>query len=111
MRLDLSDLTNHKNKHPFGDTQSDLCACNQEAETTVHFFCRCSLFLIPRFAFMDTVSGILAQNNILINSLDINDLVKIYLYGNDKFTDAENRSILLATIKYITDSNRFQAVI
>ena len=35
------------------------------------------------------------------------DLVKIYLYGNSSFKGSENRLTLLATIKYIMDSNRF----
>ena len=96
--------------HKFEDTQSDLCACNQEAETTTHFFCRCSLFAAQRIALVDTVSEILAQNNIFINILDIKDLVKIYLYGSYKFTEPENRIILLATIKFITDSIRFQSI-
>ena len=35
------------------------------------------------------------------------DLVKSYLYGDPSFKVSENRLILLATIKFITDSNRF----
>ena len=35
------------------------------------------------------------------------DIAKIYLYGNLSFKVSENRLILLATIKFITDSNRF----
>ena len=34
-------------------------------------------------------------------------LVLIYLYGNPSFKVSENRLILLATIEFITDSNRF----
>ena len=35
------------------------------------------------------------------------DLVNIYLYGDPSFKVAEKRLILLATIKFIADSNRF----
>ena len=35
------------------------------------------------------------------------DLVKTYLYGDPRFKVFENRLILLATIQFITDSNRF----
>ena len=104
LRLGLSDLKSHKMNHKFADTTSELCACNQEAETTIHFFCRCSLFLTQRIALVDSVSVILEQKNILINTLDIKDLVKIYLYGSYKFTDSDNRIILLATIKFIMDT-------
>ena len=93
--------------HKFPDTESEFCACYQEAETTIHFFCRCSFFSTQRISLLDTVSEMLALNNILINTLDKKDLVKIYLYGSYKFTDLDNRIILLATIKFITDSNRF----
>ena len=38
LRLGLSDLKSHKRCHNFADTQSDVCACNVEAETSIHFF-------------------------------------------------------------------------
>ena len=110
LRLGLSVLKSHKMNHKFADTQSDLCACNHEAETADHFFCRCSLFSTPRTALVNTVSEVLAQNNIFINTLDLKDLVKIYLYGSYNLSDPENRIILLATIKFVADCNRFQSI-
>ena len=92
----------------FADTQSDLCACNMEAETTIHHFCSCSLFSTERIVLVDSVFEILASHNLFTDRIDNNDLVKIYLYGNSKFVDDENRGILLATIKFIMDSNRFK---
>ena len=93
--------------HNFVDIQSDLCVCIEEAETITYFFCRCSLFSEQRIVLVDTVSEILARKNLFLNTLDIKDLVKIYLYGSCKFTVSENRYIFIATIKFITDSNRF----
>ena len=59
----------------------------------------CSLF--------DTVSDIFSPKNILIDNLNIKDLVKIYLYGDSRLKVSDNRLILIATIKFLTDSNRF----
>ena len=73
----------------------------------VFFFCRCSLFFTQRITLVDSVSEILAQNNLLINTLDNKDLVKIYLYGSSNFVDNDNRVIILAAIKFIKDSKRF----
>ena len=78
-----------------------------EAETSIHFFCSCYLFFIQRITLVDSVSEILAQNNLLINTLDNKDLVKIYLYGSSNFVDNDNRVIILAAIKFIKDSKRF----
>ena len=108
LRLGLSDLKSHKKCHDFADTQSDLCACNAEAETSIHFFCRCSLFLTQRITLVDSVSEMLAQNNLLIHTLDNKDLVKKYLYGSANFVDCDNRVIILAAIKFIMDSKCFK---
>ena len=108
LRLGLSDLKSHKRCHNFADTQSDVCACNVEAETSIHFFCRCSLFATQRISLVDSVSVVLAENNLPINTLHKKDLVKIYLYGSSNFVDNDNRVIILAAIKFIVDSKRFE---
>ena len=53
------------------------------------------------------VSDIFSQENIPITNLNMKDLVRIYLHGNPSFKVSETWLILLATIKFITDSNRF----
>ena len=107
LRVGLTQLKSHRKNHNFLDTPSDLCICNFESENTELFFCRCPLFSIPRLILVDTVSNILSQKNIHLTNLNMKDLVKIYLYGDSRFKACENRLILLATIKFITDSNRF----
>ena len=37
--------------------------------------------------------------------------MKIYLYGDSRLKVSDNRLILLATIKFLTDSNRFIIII
>ena len=93
LRVGLSQMRSHK-KHNLVDTPSNLCICNLD-------------FSIPRLFLVDTVPDIFSQNNILITNLNMKDLVNIYLYGDPSFKVSENRLILLATIKFIIDSNRF----
>ena len=52
-------------------------------------------------------------NNILINNnlnyptnFPLNEL-NLYLYGHPSISPVENRSILMATIKFIKDTHRF----
>ena len=52
-------------------------------------------------------STILLKNNLNYPvNLPANEL-NMYLYGLAKISPADNRSILLATIKFVKDTNRF----
>ena len=48
-----------------------------------------------------------------LNEIDIsfstneNELIDLILYGSDKFDDKKNYNILMSTIKFIKDSQRF----
>ena len=107
LRLGLSDLKYHKKSHNFLDTPSDMCACNEGAEDLIHFFCKCPLFDTERAVLVDTVSLILANQGLIIDNIEMRELVKIYLYGDFKFSALDNRLIILAAIEFITKSNRF----
>ena len=52
---------------------------------------------------MNAVSAILQKNDI---DFPGNEL-ELYLYGHPSINDYDNRKILLSTIKYITETNRF----
>ena len=54
---------------------------------------------------VSSYSKILLKNNYPAN-LPANEL-NMYLYGVTGISPADNRSILLATIKFIKDTNRF----
>ena len=97
LRLGLSQWRSRTKNHSFVDTPSNLCICNLEAENTEHLFCRCSILSIPRLFLVDMVSDIFSQEIIPITNLN----------GNPSFKVSDTRLILLATIKFITDSNRF----
>ena len=54
-----------------------------------------------------SISDILLKNNLNYPAnLPANEL-DIYLYGLTDISPADNRSILLATIKFVKDTNRF----
>ena len=46
LRVGLSPLRSHKNRHGFADTLSDKCVCNHGIENTNHFLFSCPLKLV-----------------------------------------------------------------
>ena len=103
LRLGLSPLRSHKRRHNFEDTPSESCLCKIGAEDTKHFLFKCPFHATKRASLATKVIPILIRNN--LNHLS--DDEKLYLYGNDSINDNENKAILLATIKFIKDTNRF----
>ena len=103
LRIGLSPLRNHKKRHGFVDTPSGDCACNQGIEDTRHFLFSCPLFIPQRATLMASVSVILQNYN--LGNLATNS--HLYLYGYRTIDFADNRQILLSTIKYITETRRF----
>ena len=87
------------------DTPSDLCICNIGAEDTKHFLFKCPFHATKRAILATEVIRILIRNN--LNHLANDE--KFYLYGNDSLNDFDNKSILIATIKYIHETNRFSS--
>ena len=103
LRLELSHLRSHKNNHNFEDTPSSLCFCETGIEDTNHYLFRCPFYAVHRVTLAAKVIGILITNN--LNQLG-ND-VSIYLYGHHSLSENDNRSIILATLEYLKNTNRF----
>ena len=103
LRVGLSPLRSHKRRHHFDDTPSELCLCKTGAEDTKHFLFKCPFYATKRASLATKVIPILIRNN--LNHLS--DDEKLYLYGNDSINDNDNKTILLATMKFIKDTNRF----
>ena len=103
LRLGLSPLRSHKKRHNFVDTPSDLCLCNVGVEDTKHFFFQCPFHATKRVSLAAEVIPILIRSN--LNHLSNDE--KLYLYGNESINDRDNKAILLATIKFIKETNRF----
>ena len=89
-------------KHNFNDTPSDICICKHEAETLSHYLFKCSSYQLQRIKLLDTVTLILSPN--LLDGL-YNP--KIYLYGSNALCAEANKVIILATINYILETERF----
>ena len=106
LRVGLSPLRSHKCAHKFVDTPSELCNCMlNTAETTCHFLFHCHHFVNPRKALYATVNPILLKYE--TRFLEDNSLLKLLLYGGEKFGLEDNQNILKATIKFIRNSCRF----
>ena len=94
-----------KKRHNFSDTPNDFCFCSNTPETTDHFILSCPLYVNPRATLINIVDTILASNNI-VTPIDDN-LTKLLLYGNPSLSDNDNKTILSATLDFITNSYRF----
>ena len=101
--LGLSPLRSHKFRHNFIDTPSDICLWKTGNETTEHFLFKCPFYTSKRFTLAENVVPLLPPHNFAFLQNDKN----LYLYGNEKLSEDENRLILLETIKFIKASNRF----
>ena len=103
LRVDFSHLNEHKFRHNFADTSNLLCSCSLEIESTAHFFLRCRYYNNIRITLMNELNDI--DNS--ITSRQPNELLRIILYGDCKFKDDVNKRILIATILFIKNRNRF----
>ena len=103
LRVGLSPLRSHKNLHNFLDTPSGNCICNHGIEDTNHFLLLCPLFITQRASLMANVTAILLKYN-LDNLLNQSHLL---LYGHRTIVFSENRQIILSTIKFIKETQRF----
>ena len=103
LRVDFSHLNDHKFRHNFADTLNPLCSCSLVTERMAHFFLRCRYYSIIRITLMNELND--TDNS--ITSRQTNELLRIILYGDCKFKDDVNKRILIATIQFIKNSNRF----
>ena len=105
LRLSLSPLNKHKFDHNFADTPSSICECGITPEDTLHFFFTCPLYYDQRVPLMEIIINSLAQKDILIQKPE--SLLHVCLYGHPKLNDVTNKNILNASLKYISETNRF----
>ena len=103
LRVGLSTLRYHKKRHNFIDTPSDKCCCNHGPEDINHFFFSCPLYTTCRTTLITNVMIILQKYNLA----RFKNLSSVYLYGHRLIKFADNRRILLSTIKYLKESRRF----
>ena len=102
LRLGSSKLSYHKKRHNLLETPSDQCLCKMDDEDCKHFFLICPFYNSIRIVLKTKVNAILLKNN--INCPLTNN---IYLYGNESLSENDDRKLLLATLEFIVNSNRF----
>ena len=103
LRLGLSPLTGRKCCHNFTDTPSGTCQCNKGIEYTSHFLLSCPFYTVQRVTLVTSVKEILLK----VNLIHLEDHSNLYLYGVPSINYSDNKKIILATIKYIKDTQRF----
>ena len=103
LRVSLSPLKGHKWCHNFSDTASGICVCNQDIEDTRHFLFSCPFYATQRATLMTSVNEILhkASLNRLVNQS------QLCLYGDPFLSNSDNKKVILSTLKYIKETQRF----
>ena len=103
LRVGLSPLIEHKKKHNFLDTPSNICTTCNSPENLEHFFLHCTRFSVARHEFLKTI--------ILLNRdfhlLEPKVKIKFLLYGDKSLSNITNKSVLKSSIKYLNDTKRF----
>ena len=102
LRLKFSTLNEHRFRHNF-DSVTPFCACGIDKEDNEHFFLHCSQFYLLR----QNLFGQLSDIPGLILNLDDKSLCDLLLFGGSKYSVANNRKILEATISFIKNTKRF----
>ena len=105
LRVGLSHLRHHKNRHNFADTPSNICLCNNGVEDTRHFLLFCPFYISQRVILTNCVNEILRMNNLTFTG----NFADLYLYGHPSLNHSENRKILIASVEYIKNTNRFKS--
>ena len=103
LRVSLSPLKGHKYCHNFIDTPPGICHCNQRIEDTSHFLLSCPYYTFQRVTLINSIKAILLK----VNLIHLEAQWKLYLYGDPSISIADNKIILLSTIKNIKETKRF----
>ena len=107
LRVGLSPLREHKNRHNFLDTPCDLCSCGTGTESTEHFLLKCPLYTEPRKDLFLTTNSFIEPKLQSLHALDNTSLIEIILYGHKSLNPSQNKGLLSATIDYIRKTERF----
>ena len=105
LRVGLSPLRYHKNIHGFLDTPFANCLCHQGIEDTNRFLLVCPFYDTQRLILVTRVTAILQKYNLD----DLANQCKLYLYGERNIELADNRIIILSTMNFIKETQRFTA--
>ena len=102
LRLGLYHLHYHKFKHGFLDAVDPLCSYSSVIQDTVHYFLHCPNFSTARNTFLNQIAIV---DRSIIDQDKMN--VITFLYGNPTYSVNDNKSIIVASIKYILETKIF----
>ena len=107
LRVGFSHLKEHKFRHNFVDAINPLCSCGNFVESTTHFFLHCTHFSNQRLTLINKIKDI--DKHIF----DKNDslITQTLLFGDEKLSITDNKSILEATIQFLISSGRFDSLL
>ena len=106
LRVGLSKLNCHKFKHNFRDDVNTMCPSNDGIEDAEHFLLLCPSFDAQRRDLLAGVYDVLRPFG--HSNLSNKVLTQLLLYGDEKFSDDLNRTILNLTIQFIRETGRFE---
>ena len=107
LRVGLSPLREHKNRHNFLDTPSSFCNCGTGTESTGPFLLKCPFFTAPRKKLFETDDSLIEGKLPRVDNLENSSLTEILLYGHGSLNPSQNKGALNATINYIHKTERF----
>ena len=105
LRVGFSHLKEHKFRHNFVDAINPLCSCGNFVESTAHFFLHCTHFSNQRLTLINKIKDI--DKHIF----DKNDslITQTLLFGDEKLSITDSKSILEAAIQFLITSGRFDS--
>ena len=80
-----------------------LCSCNLEVEDTLHYLLHCHHFSQFRNDLMNSVKSVSDD----FESLSDSNKKDVLLYGDSRLDENKNRTIIIATLTYIKNTERF----
>ena len=104
LRVGLSPLNLHKFAKEFQDTHDPMCVAGDGIEDTEHFLLFCRLYHPIRRDLFNNINLLLQKN---INTLPNAEITKLLLFGDSKLNTNTNKKILINTVSFIRNSNRF----
>ena len=105
LRVGFSHLKEHKFRHNFVDAINLLCSCGNFVGSSTHFFLHCTHFSNQRLTLINKI------NDIDKRIFDKNDshITQTLLFGDEKLSITDSKSILEATIQFLISSGRFDS--
>ena len=103
LRVGFSHLNENKFRHNFEDSINTLRSCENFVEPATHFFHHCTHFSNQRMTLINKIKDI---DKRIFDEKD-SVITKTLLFGDEKLSTTDNKSISEATIQFLISSARF----